>query len=145
MRDDRKPSEPRPPGPKRRGPRPIPDPQPRPYRGPENGVTLQRLANLLDDVVSTPGRFRPAVEIRPRPALRAAARDVLVAAARLSEVARKSLESGRLTEEQAQLAARVGAWTGQFRLVALAVLRALGDEPPGEGAAPPLTDPAVPP
>ncbi|HLE85538.1 MAG TPA: hypothetical protein VJG13_14450, partial [Thermoanaerobaculia bacterium] len=58
---------------------------------------------------------------------------------------RKSLESGRLTVEQVQLAAKVRAWTAQFRLVALTVFRALGDEPPGEGAAPPLTDPAGPP
>jgi hypothetical protein len=96
-------------------------------------------------VVRTPGRFRPASEIRPRPTLRAAARDVLVASSRLSEIARKGLESGRLTEEEVQLAARVRAWTVQFRLVALTVLRALGDEPPGESAVPPLTDPAGPP
>jgi len=83
----------------------------------------------------------------------AAAREVLVAAARLSASWRllgslitcKDLEGRRLTEEEVQLAARVIAWTVQLRLVALTVLRPLRDEPLGERAAPPLTDPGGPP
>jgi hypothetical protein len=80
--------------------------------------------------VTTSGGFEPGGHNAAlRPLLRATAENFAAGASAFSGITRTAIESGRLTEEDLDLIAEIETWAAHFRMVTLAIQRALGDPP----------------
>ena len=135
MTDDRETPKARPPSPEPADPRrpagPEPrHPDPKPDRLQEAGDRFTQLSRDLMDAVNSAGGFEPGGHNAAfRHLLRATAENFAAGAAAFSEITRTAIESGRLTEEDLDLLAEIETWAAHFRMVTLAIQRALGDPP----------------
>ena len=84
----------------------------------------------LIDAVNTSGGFEPGGQNAAfRPLLRATAENFAAGASAFSGITRMGIDGGHLTEEDLDLIAEIETWAAHFRMVTLAIQRALGDPP----------------